>query len=51
MAALGRARIDVDEAEYWDAPGGKVGARVSLMNRMVMGGGEDMKRDNFHIRL
>ncbi len=44
-------RIDVEEAEYWDTPGGKVASLFSLVKGMVTGSGEDMKSDNGHIIL
>lgn len=49
--ALRLIRIDVDEAEYWDTPGGKVGALFRLVKGMVTGGGEDLKSDNGYIIL
>jgi general stress protein 26 len=39
-------RIDVDEAEYWDTPGGKVSSLIGLVKGMVIGKGADQNNEH-----
>jgi general stress protein 26 len=39
-------RIDVDEAEYWDTPGGKVASLLSMVKAAISGDTADMSGNN-----
>ncbi len=39
-------RIDVEDAEYWDTPGGKVASLMSLVKGAITGDGGDMESDH-----
>ncbi len=39
-------RITVDEAEYWDTPGGKVASLISMVKAAVTGDQSDKSSDN-----
>ncbi len=38
-------RVQVDEAEYWDTPGGKVASLLSLAKSVITGTGTDVSND------
>ena len=38
-------RIDVEHAEYWNTPGGKIASLFSLVKGAITGDGERMNRD------
>ncbi|MBC7896780.1 MAG: pyridoxamine 5'-phosphate oxidase family protein [Cytophagaceae bacterium] len=44
-------RVDVDEAEYWDTPGGKVASLIGLVKGMVIGKGADQNNDHGTVRI
>ena len=44
-------RVDVDEAEYWDTPGGKVASLIGLVKGVVMGKGADQNNEHGTLRL
>jgi len=39
-------RVQVDEAEYWDTPGGKVASLISMVKAAVTGNRSDMSSEN-----
>lgn len=44
-------RVEVEDAEYWDTPGGKVASLISLVKGAVTGDGSGMKSDNQQVHL
>lgn len=38
-------RVDVEHAEYWDTPGGKIASLFSLVKGAITGDGENMNSD------
>jgi general stress protein 26 len=44
-------RVDVEDAEYWDTPGGKVASLISLVKGAVTGDASGMQSDNQKVRL
>ncbi len=43
-------RVDVEDAEYWDTPGGKIASLISLVKGAITGNGENMQSDNQQVR-
>lgn len=43
-------RVDVDEAEYWDTPGGRIAALFSLAKGAITGNGENMNTENQQVK-
>ncbi len=39
-------RVDVEDAEYWDTPGGKVGSLISLAKRVLSGDNDSIDDDD-----
>lgn len=44
-------RIDAEEAEYWDTPGGKVSSLIGLVKGMVIGKGADQNNEHGTVRI
>ena len=44
-------RVDVQDAEYWDTPGGKIASLLQLAKAAVTGKREDAEGDNVKLRL
>lgn len=43
-------RVRVDEAEYWDTPGGKVASLISMVKAAITGSGNDTSSENHTVR-
>ena len=43
-------RVSVEEAEYWDTPGGKVASLLSMAKAALTGTGSDMSSNNQTVR-
>jgi general stress protein 26 len=44
-------KVDVEEAEYWDTPGGKVASLIGLVKGAVMGKGADQNNEHGTVRI
>lgn len=42
--------VVVDEAEYWDTPGGRIAALISLAKGAITGNGENMNTENRQVK-